>query len=164
MSNPSTEEPTTVPLRVSRPVSVDLGVVLEILAEAGWLGPLAETSAGTPVEVEGRRRVRAVLALPITDGSGSRPIHKSALIDVGPPTMEGDVVIQEIGWQSDSMAPLFPVFAGQLRVTATGLALNGRYAPPFGRIGLLVDEHVLHFVARRTAQALLDRLASSLGS
>lgn len=159
MSIPTNEETATVPLRVSRPVVADLGVALGILATAGWLGPVADA----PADVDGRRRIRAVLALPITDGSGSHPIHKSALIDVGPATIEGDVVIQEIGWQSDSMAPLFPVFAGQLRVTTTGLALNGRYAPPFGRIGLLVDEHVLHFVARRTAQALLDRLASSLG-
>jgi len=152
------DEPTTVPLRVSRQATIDLVHALDVLSTLDWLG----TAAEPPAELAGQRRIKAVLDLPILDGSGSRPIHKAALIDVGPPLVQGDVVLQAIGWQSDSMAPLFPVFAGQLRVTSAGVALNGRYAPPFGRLGLLVDERVLHFVARRTAQAFLDRVADRL--
>jgi hypothetical protein len=60
------------------------------------------------------------------------------------------------------MAPLFPVFAGHLRLTESSLVLEGRYAPPFGRLGLLIDERILHFVARRTAQAFLARLAAHI--
>ena len=67
-----------------------------------------------------------------------------------------------IGWQSDSVAPLFPVFAGRLTIRTDLLSLEGDYAPPLGRIGLLIDERILHFVARRTAQAFLARVAARL--
>jgi hypothetical protein len=40
--------------------------------------------------------------------------------------------------------------------------LDGLYSPPFGRLGLLIDRHILHVVAQRTAQAFLARLAAHM--
>jgi hypothetical protein len=65
----------------------------------------------------------------------------------------------EIAWRSASFAPLFPVFSGHLDVTKSSLVINGRYAPPFGRMGLLMDQALLHFVATRSATALLATVA-----
>jgi hypothetical protein len=146
----------TVPLRASRGARIDMTRVSDALANLEWLGPPV---AGSTDRLD-LRRVRADLELPIFDGSATGPIRKTALIDLGTPAMLGDALVVEVGWQSDSMAPLFPVFAGHLRLTESSLVLEGRYAPPFGRLGLLIDERILHFVARRTAQAFLARLAA----
>jgi hypothetical protein len=152
------DQQATVPLRASRGARIDLTRVIDTLTNLEWLGPTVTGST----DRGDLRRVRADLELPIFDGSAAGPIRKTALIDLGIPAMLGDAVVVEVGWQSDSMAPLFPVFAGQLRLTESSLVLEGRYAPPFGRLGLLIDERILHFVARRTAQAFLARLTSHI--
>jgi hypothetical protein len=146
----------TVPLRVSRAVRIDTSRAIEALSDLDWLG---ERVSG-PAVSEGLRRVRTVLEFPIFDGSAPGPIRKSALVDIGIPAAGVSPVVVHVGWQSDSLSPLFPVFAGQLRITPTSLVLDGLYAPPFGRLGLLIDRQVLHVVARRSAQAFLNRLAA----
>jgi hypothetical protein len=149
-------EQETVTLRASRSGRFDITRSIEALIELDWLGPRVDERG----EIEGFRRVVADLELPILDGSATGPIRKSALIDVGIPRVLPDFALVDVGWQSASMAPLFPVFAGQLRITARSLVLDGRYVPPFGRLGLVIDAGILHFVARRTAQAFLARLAA----
>jgi hypothetical protein len=146
----------TVPLRVSRAVRIDMTQSIDALSDLDWLGP----RVNGPADRKDLRRVRTVLELPIFDGSAPAPIRKGALVDIGIPAARVSPVVVQVGWQSDSLSPLFPVFAGQLRLTPTSLVLDGLYAPPFGRLGLLIDRHVLHVVARRTAQAFLDRLAA----
>lgn len=59
--------------------------------------------------------------------------------------------VVEIAWQSASFAPLLPVFAGRLSISADDIVRDGRYAPPVGKLGLLLDQAPLHLVARRTA-------------
>jgi hypothetical protein len=148
----------TVPLHVSHRALIDMTRAIDALTDLAWLGP----RVNSPAQWQDSRRVRTVLELPIFDGSAPAPIRKTALVDVGiPPALVGPVVVQ-VGWQSDSLSPLFPVFAGQLRITARILVLDGHYAPPFGRLGLLIDRGILHLVARRTAQAFLARLAAQI--
>lgn len=149
------DEPTTVPLRVRRPGPIDLARAIGALSELSWLGG---TTDGVPAHPE-LRQVATVLELPVLDGSSPVPLRKSALIEVGPARRVGDQVLVEIAWQSASFAPLFPVFAGQLAISSNEIVLDGRYAPPLGALGLLIDQALLHFVARRTAGALVDRLA-----
>ncbi len=146
----------TVPLRVYRAVQIELRCALDALDDPSWLGRPIDPPLGHP---EGRR-FATDLELPILDGSGKGPIRKSALIDLGQAQIVDDSVLVEIAWRSASLAPFFPVFAGHLRISVTRLTLDGRYAPPFGKLGLLIDEALLHLVARRTAQAFLDRLAA----
>ena len=149
---------TTVPLLVSHQVALDLGRAMAAMTNVDWLGSMESSPAG----LAGWRRVSTILVLPITDGSAPGPVRKGAWVDLGPATVSDDAVVLDVGWQSDSMTPLFPVFAGQLRITPDGLFLEGRYAPPFGRLGLLIDERILHFIAQRTGQAFLDRLANRI--
>ena len=133
-----------------RPIDPDR--VRAAFAELGWLGRPVDAAPGA-----GWRRIATDLELPVRDGSGPA-VRKAALIDVGAvrETDEGQRV--PIAWCSASLTPLFPVFAGHLEITRSGLALAGRYAPPFGRVGLLIDQGLLNFVATRTAQALLAKV------
>ena len=145
------DEDASVSLRVGRRARIDMARAIEALTNLDWLGAQVDG----PAERDDLRRVSADLELAIRDGSAGGPIRKAALIDFGVPHALADGMLVEIGWQSASLAPLFPVLAGHVRITAVGLVLDGRYAPPFGRLGLLIDAGILHFAARRTADAFL---------
>lgn len=161
MSSPAESEaeyPDLVPLQVTLAIDVNVDAALAALADLSWLGRVTEGPADQP-DV---RRIAADLELAIRDGSAPGPVRKAALIDVGPARMTDGLIIASTVWQSATLAPLFPVFAGELRISASRLALFGQYAPPFGRLGLVIDAALLHFVARRTAQAFLVRVAARL--
>jgi hypothetical protein len=151
-------EPMTVPLHVRRPQSVDLDRAIHVLSDLAWLG---RPTDGPPDRPQ-LRQVATLLDLPILDGSSRGPVQKAALVDVGPARRVGDRVLVEIAWRSASFAPLFPVFAGKLSISETDIVLDGRYAPPLGTLGLLLDRALLHLAARRTAGALVTRLATEL--
>jgi hypothetical protein len=153
-------EPTTVPLRVRRSGSIDLDRAILALSDLSWLGRPTDRPRDDPK----LRRVVTDLELPILDGSSTGPVRKAALIDLGPARRVGDRVLVEIAWRSASFAPLFPVFAGRLCISADDIVLDGRYAPPLGRLGLLLEQAMLHLVARRTAGALVARLAKEFKS
>jgi hypothetical protein len=55
-----------------------------------------------------------------------------------------------IEWRAATHAPLFPVFAGYLRLTARHLELDGQYLPPGGTVGYVVDRLLLHVAASGT--------------
>lgn len=148
----------TIHLAVSHAGRFQLANGLVALENLEWLGE----PVGAGSEHGGWRRVNSVLALPVNDGSSPGPIRKGALVDIGPVERSDDAIRVGIGWQSDSITPLFPVFAGRLTIRPGGLFLDGDYAPPLGRLGLLIDARLLHFVARRTAQTFLARIAGRL--
>jgi len=150
----------TVPLHVRRSGTIDLERAMSALGDLSWLGPSMD---GTPDRPQ-VRQVATDLDLPILDGSSTGPVRKAAVIDLGPARHVGDLVLVEIAWRSASFAPLFPVFAGLLTISANAIVLEGRYAPPSGKLGLLLDQALLHLVARRTAGALVARLARQFGS
>lgn len=149
-----------VPLRVRRSGSVDLDRAILALRDLYWLG---RPTDGAPSHPQ-LRQVVTDLDLPVLDGSSTGPIQKAALIELGPARRVGDHLLVEIAWWSASFAPLFPVFAGELSISIDGIVLDGRYAPPFGTLGLLLDRALLHLVARRTAGALVARLATEFES
>jgi hypothetical protein len=150
----------TVPLRVRRPGSIDLERTILALTDLTWLGRLTDGPPDHPP----LRRVATDLELPILDASSTGPVRKAAFIDLGPARRVGDLLLVDIAWRSATLAPLFPVFAGQLCLSANDMVLDGRYAPPLGPLGLLLDRALLHLVARRTASALIARLAKGFGS
>jgi hypothetical protein len=141
----------TVPLYVRQAMTIDVRHATEVLRDLQWLG---EVTVDSDVRI-----VSTELELRILDGSASGPIRKSVLIELGSPVAVGYAVAADVSWRSATLAPLFPVFVGRLLVTDGDVVLGGRYAPPFGQIGLLLDRSLLHFVARRTATSLLARFA-----
>lgn len=139
----------SVALRVTRRAHVVPEVARQAFADLGWLGRPVDAELA-----EGWRQIATDLELPVRDGSGPA-VRKAALIDIGPVLEMGDGLDILVAWRSASLTPLFPVFAGQLEITRLGLVLAGWYAPPLGRVGLLLDEGLMHFVATRTGQAFL---------
>jgi hypothetical protein len=99
---------------------------------------------------------------------GTGPDHrarfrKSAIVAFGLPRRQSDSWQVPVEWRSATLAPLFPVFAGYLEVQADQVALHGRYAPPGGKIGQVLDSALLHVAARATALWFLGCLAAALG-
>jgi hypothetical protein len=151
----ATTDLRTVPLLVRRLGPVETDLVIAALTDLTWLGrPVA-----APTDRPDLRRIETDLELPISDSSATGPVRTATYIDIGQAHRVGDHVFVENAWQSATFAPLFPVFAGELRVSGDDIVLDGRYAPPLGALGLLLDQAILRFVARRVAEAFLARLA-----
>jgi hypothetical protein len=140
--------------------AIDLARIDPIFSGRGaaWLG--------TPVEAPrpGSHRFLTDLSLPIRDHAPNLTFKKAAFVDLGELKRMDGVCEIEIGWQSSSLAPLFPVFAGHLTLTATELRLEGYYAPPGGEIGAALDKAFLGIAARGTARWFLERAAEAVAS
>lgn len=143
------------PLRLAQPAAIDVTRAAELLSRGAnaWLG--------TPVDVarDGFRRFLTDLSLPLREHSPSLVFKKAAYVDLGDVRSTSDGFELEIGWQSSSLAPLFPVFSGHLSVGPAGLRLEGFYAPPGGEIGAVLDKAFLSIAARGTARWFLERTA-----
>jgi hypothetical protein len=150
------------PLRLSQRQQVDLkgGCPHRVLLEADWLGARVAVPAGSARP--GMRRYLMDLGLPVRDRSPRLTFKKAAYVDLGEAAETEDGCEVEIGWQSSSLAPLFPVFAGRLRLTATEITLEGFYAPPGGEVGAVLDRAFLNIAARGTARWLLEQVAAAL--
>jgi hypothetical protein len=148
------------PLRLVQPVRVDLARALPLFGEQ------APTWLGTPVAAapEGSHRYLTDLSLPIRGHAPSLVFRKAAFVDVGEIRRTPDGCEIEIGWQSSSLAPLFPVFAGHLTLTPSEVRLEGYYAPPGGELGAALDKAFLGIAARGTARWFLERATEVVAS
>jgi hypothetical protein len=147
------------PLRLVQLTAVDMTRAMALLgAEAeAWLG----TAVGS--NRPGSRRFLTDLSLPIREHAPSLTFKKAAFVDLGEVRRTSAGCEIEIGWQSSSLAPLFPVFAGRLAVTPAELRLEGYYAPPGGEFGAVLDRAFLNIAARGTARWFLEQTAEALG-
>jgi hypothetical protein len=123
--------------------------------DANWLGArLAEETLGT-------RRFACDLELRV--GPDRRvTFRKSAIVGLGAPVRDDDGWLVAVEWRAASLAPLFPVFVGHLRLRKERLELDGRYAPPGGKIGYVLDWALLHIAARGTGRWFLEKVESAL--
>jgi hypothetical protein len=144
-------------LRLVQPGQIDLQMAARLLADASsWLGtPVPSTHSDL-------RRYLTDLSLPLRSHSPGIVFKKAAFVDVGVITSSLGSCEVEIGWRSSSLAPLFPVFAGRLSLTPSGLSLDGYYAPPGGDLGAVLDRAFLNIAARGTARWLLERISGAL--
>jgi hypothetical protein len=146
------------PLRLVQYAAIDLVRAAPLLTEqaAVWLG------TPVPAPRPGHRRYLTDLRLPIRDHAPSLVFKKAAYVDLGEVKGAPDGLELEIGWQSSSLAPLFPVFAGRLTLTYTQLRLEGYYAPPGGEFGAVLDKAFLGIAARGTARWFLERIVEAV--
>jgi hypothetical protein len=145
----------SVPLRAETRAAVDLERVPVQLQASAWLGEEIEQ------DERGMRRVLSDLVL----GVGSeRPVafRRSMVIALGPARNEADGWTVPIEWQAASMTPLFPVFVGEVRIAPERVTIEGRYAPPFGVLGAVLDRAVLGIAARGTAKVILGRFVDAV--
>ncbi len=173
-SNPSTgaapdEGGYEIALNLSIPAQVDLRRVPTAFgADAGtWLGeptePRARAAAddSTGRDASDMRRFVCDLRLRVSP-EGRALFRKSAIVGLGTPRSTPAGWLVPIEWQAASMAPLFPVFAGHLRIGPGRIAIDGFYAPPFGVAGYLLDRAVLSIVAHGTARWFLTQVVDAL--
>jgi hypothetical protein len=147
-------------LRLVQPISVDIARVLPLFGEqaTAWLGtPVGATRPGC-------HRYLTDLSLPIREHAPSLVFRKAAYVDLGEVRRTADGCEIEIGWQSSSLAPLFPVFAGHLTLTPKEVRLEGYYAPPGGDFGAALDKVFMGIAARGTARWFLERTTEAVAA
>ena len=137
--------------------TVDLDRVPEVLGapEAPWLG--------LPTTDQAPSRRSFLCDLELHAGGGGRALfRKAAIISLGEPLGGVGGWVVPIEWRAAGLTALFPVLAGDLHLRADRLEIRGRYAPPGGRLGYLVDAALLGAAARQTGRWFLRKLASEL--
>lgn len=147
-----------VSLHLAIPARLDLGRVPGAFGrpDADWLGQRV------PDKASDIRRFSCDLELSV--GPERRAMfRKSAIVGVGAPVRDDDAWLVPIEWRAATLAPLFPVFAGHLRLGVDRIELDGHYAPPGGTIGYALDRALLRIVARGTARWFLQRVIRVLG-
>ncbi len=152
-----TIDDTVVRLRLTRTAHVDVDRIPSVLGadNAPWLGVRMP---------EKEPAVRHYLCdLEMVLGNGHRSLlRKSAIVGFGAPVPDSDGWVVPIEWRAATLAPLFPVFAGRLRVGPNRIELDGRYAPPFGKVGVVMDSALLGLAARGTGRWFLQKLVAVL--
>ncbi len=146
-----------VGLRLFHAATFDLERVPAVLGTSAstWLG---EETPGTSPEL---RSYLCDLELQ-AGGRGPTLFRKAAVVSLAEPVCTPEGWVVPIEWRAASLSPLFPVFAGQLKVGAEGIELDGRYAPPGGRLGYVLDVALLGAAARQTGRWFMRRLARAL--
>ena len=145
-------------LYVAVPAHVELNRVPAALGrpDADWLGDRTAEDESTI------RRYACDLELRV--GPDRRlTFRKSAVVGLGIPALTGGTWAVPIEWRAATLAPLFPVFAGRLRVHEERLELDGHYAPPGGAIGYVLDRAILHVAAQGTGRWFLEKVVAALG-
>lgn len=148
---------TTVAVADSVQVELPAPVVAATLRSGGsWLLPLLEAASA-----EG-----AAVLVRVGPG-GPAWLGKTVAARLGPPEGTGDTLTIALAWEATGPTGLFPRFEGELRLSPLDperaeLVLTGRYRPPLGAAGQVLDEALLTRVARATLRSLLRRVARAL--
>ena len=149
---------SSVALHVELPASIDLDrVAVAFTSDTDWLGePLPSATVGT-------RLFACDLELRVMPERRAT-FRKSAVVGLGEPVRERSGWVVPIEWRAATHAPLFPVFAGHLRLTARHLELDGQYLPPGGTVGYVLDRALLHVAANGTGHWFLEKVIAAVGS
>jgi hypothetical protein len=150
--------PHATALVLVQPAAIDPRRAFDLLSNVGaeWLGEVSDSPR------RGTRRYLSDLSFPVRERAPQLTFKKAAYVDLGEVRATAEGCVAEISWQSSSLAPLFPVFAGHLKIGPTELRLEGYYAPPGGGIGAALDRAFLNIAARGTARWFLERAAEAL--
>lgn len=148
---------STVALSDSVQIELPAPVVASRLRSGGsWLVPHLEAASA-----EGE----AVLVR--VGPAGPAWLGKTVAAHLGAPQGTGDALTIPLAWEATGPSGLFPRFEGELQLSAldperSELVLSGRYRPPLGAAGQVLDEALLTRVARATMRSLLRRVARAL--
>jgi Rrf2 family protein len=92
---------------------------------------------------------------------------KTVAVHLGEPDGTDAALVIPLTWEATGPTGLFPRLEGELRLSELDperaeLALSGRYRPPLGRAGHVLDETLLAHVAGATVRSFLRRVARTL--
>ncbi|MDA8398943.1 MAG: hypothetical protein M0008_02670 [Actinomycetota bacterium] len=131
-----------------------------IAADRGhWIDQLATAAS----DDGGALRLKVGPAL----GPSEPMIGKEVHCKLGDPRDHGDGFVVPLEWEATGIPGLFPRLEGDLEIAPLGsegsqISLVGRYDPPLGRAGRLLNSALGHRVAEATIRSFLLRLASAL--
>ncbi len=149
---------SSVALHVELPARIDLDRVADVFGSgSAWLGE------SLPQTTSGMRLFACDLELRVLPDRRAT-FRKSAVVGLGEPVRGRSGWLVPIEWRAATHAPLFPVFAGQLRLTARHLELDGQYLPPGGTVGYVLDRALLHIAANGTGRWFLEKVIAAVGS
>jgi hypothetical protein len=94
-------------------------------------------------------------------------VDKEIEIELAEPYRMGGKCVVPMTWRATGVERLFPQLDADLEIAALGtsrtqLSINGRYRPPMGAVGRMLDRALLHRVAEATVKDFLDRVAERL--
>ncbi len=94
-------------------------------------------------------------------------LRKRVSVELGNLIKDGGWAEVPITWKATSATPFFPIFNGKLQLapvepTVTRLTVSGMYSPPFGRLGLELDDALLHGMAEATVKDLAEAISRHL--
>lgn len=152
----------TVAVTESVTVALDIEeVAARMQAGSDWLVPHLEAASA------------AGEALRLRVGPGGPAwLGKTVVVRLGEARSRVDGFVLPITWEATGPSSLFPRFDGSVRVAPgepveegaarSELSVVGRYRPPLGAAGHMLDEALLAHVARATVRTLLRRVATAL--
>lgn len=111
--------------------------------------------------------VRPETARRMTVPVAGLPVGKDVDVELDSPFDGNDVVSLPIRWQAIWPSGAYPSFDGELELTRVSdgsaeLWLIGRYQPPLGAIGRMLDRAILHTLANDSMRQVLGAMASRL--
>lgn len=125
-----------------------------------------------PVSLLGESGAHATLpggryAVPLEVRFAGVTFDRTAAVGFAPLIEEDDgTQVLPLWWEAADQPWLFPTFEGGLEVRpdagGTELRLEGRYRPPLGAAGDLVNRTILNRAASASLESLLERLSARL--
>lgn len=94
-------------------------------------------------------------------------LRKRVAVELGSLIQDGSWAEVPITWKATVAKPFFPIFNGKVQLapvdpTVTRLTVSGMYKPPLGRLGMELDEALMHNVADATVRQLADSISRQL--
>lgn len=95
------------------------------------------------------------------------PLRKRVAVELGSVMKDGSWVEVPITWKATAATPFFPIFNGKVVLApvepaVTRLTVSGMYKPPLGRLGLELDDALLHNMAEATIKDLAESISRQL--
>jgi hypothetical protein len=94
-------------------------------------------------------------------------IRKRVTVEAGEPVTSGQWTGIPVTWKASFPERLFPTMEGKVELApvdglTTRLTVSGMYQPPLGRVGMQLDQAVMHSVAEATVKELAESIAERL--
>jgi hypothetical protein len=117
--------------------------------------------------VDERRERRFSMDMGVDLGAGAS-VHQAVTLQLGAPRSVDHGLVLPMSWRADGREQMLPTFEGELETSearpGTRLRLTGTYTVPLGVVGRFGDGVLGRRLARRSLNALVQRLASRLES
>jgi hypothetical protein len=95
------------------------------------------------------------------------PVSKQVVVEIDEPYENDGLVRVPFRWRATGPSALFPTLEGDIELAHLGhcrthICVMGRYNPPLGSIGRVLDRIVLHHFAEGTIRSFLKAVAEDL--